>query len=105
MRYWVGITALDWFQFLRARQPLDEVNFWQPSAGRRPVNLDRGALFLFKLHAAAGGYIVGGGFFIRYTALPARLTGPAAPSRSFSPTTTSTPRRSRSGPARRCASS
>jgi len=46
MRYWVGITDWDWFQFLRARQPLDEVNFWQPSAGRRPVKLERGALFL-----------------------------------------------------------
>lgn len=74
MRYWVGITDWDWFQFLRARQPLEEVNFWQPSAGRRPVHLDRGALFLFKLHAASGGAIVGGGFFIRYTPLPARLT-------------------------------
>lgn len=74
MRFWVGITDWDWFRFLRDRQPLDEVNFWQPSAGRRPVNLDRGALFLFKLHASHGGHIVGGGFFIRYTALPARLT-------------------------------
>ncbi|HET6380393.1 MAG TPA: HNH endonuclease [candidate division Zixibacteria bacterium] len=69
----MGITDWDWFRFLRARQPLEEVNFWQPSAGRRPVNLDRGALFLFKLHAADGGHIVGGGFFIRYTPLPVHL--------------------------------
>ncbi len=73
MRFWVGITDWEWFQFLRAHQPLDEVNFWQPSAGRRPVTLERGALFLFKLHASHGGYIVGGGFFIRYTALPVGL--------------------------------
>ncbi|MGH2455400.1 MAG: HNH endonuclease [Candidatus Limnocylindria bacterium] len=74
MRYWAGITDWDWFRFLRARQPLDEVNFWQPSAGRAPVRLERGTLFLFKLHASAGGEIVGGGFFIRYSALPVRLT-------------------------------
>ena len=74
MRYWIGITDWDWFTFLRARQPLDEVNFWQPSAARAPVALERGAAFLFKLHASHGGHIVGGGFFVRYTALPAHLT-------------------------------
>jgi putative restriction endonuclease len=69
MRYWIGITDWDWFRFLRARQPLDEVNFWQPSADRRPVVLERGTAFLFKLHASEGGRIVGGGFFVRYAAL------------------------------------
>jgi putative restriction endonuclease len=73
MRFWIGITDSDWHKFLHARQPLDEVNFWQPSAGRRFADLERGALFLFKLHAADGGVIVGGGFFIRYTPLPVRL--------------------------------
>ena len=74
MRYWIAITDWDWFAYLRARQPLDEVNFWQPSASRAPVALDRGAAFLFKLHASHGGHVVGGGFFLRYTALPAQLT-------------------------------
>ena len=74
MRYWVGITDWDWFEFLRAHQPLDEVNFWQPSAGRMPVRLERGTAFLFKLHASHGGHVVGGGFFTHYTALPASLT-------------------------------
>jgi putative restriction endonuclease len=73
VRYWIGITDWDWFQFLRAGQPLDEVNFWQPNAGRPPAALDRGAAFLFKLHAADGGLIVGGGFFLRYSALAAQL--------------------------------
>jgi hypothetical protein len=41
MRYWVGIiTDWDWFRFLAATPDLAEVNFWQPSAGRRPVALD-----------------------------------------------------------------
>lgn len=74
MRYWIGITDWDWFRFLGARPELPEVNFWQPSAGRLPVRLDEGALFLFKLHASRGGAIVGGGFFVKYSALPVRLT-------------------------------
>ncbi len=74
MRYWLGITDYDWFSFLAARPELPEVNFWQPSAGRRPVTLDSGALFLFKLHASHGGFTVGGGFFAHYSALPVRMT-------------------------------
>ncbi len=71
MRYWVGVTDSDWFDHLSARAP-DEVNFWQPSAERRAVRLDAGALFLFKLHAPRN-FVVGGGFYVRYSALPARL--------------------------------
>lgn len=71
MRFWVGVTDQDWFEHLRARAP-DEVNFWQPSAGRRAVRLEAGAPFLFKLHAPRN-YVVGGGFYVRYSALPARL--------------------------------
>ena len=55
MRYWIGITDYDWYRFLASQSELSEVNFWQPSAGRRPVTLDPGALFLFKLHGAQGG--------------------------------------------------
>lgn len=74
MRFWVGITDHQWYRFLAARPELPEVNFWQPSAGRRPVTLAPGALFLFKLHASQGGRIVGGGFFAHYSALPVRMT-------------------------------
>jgi HNH endonuclease len=74
MRYWIGITDYDWFRFLAARPNLLEVNFWQPSAGRRPAALEPGMLFLFKLHAAEGGRIVGGGFFLKYEAMPVRWT-------------------------------
>ncbi len=73
MRFWVGITDRDWYDFLAARAPLDEVNFWQPSA-RRPVHLEVGAPFLFKLHAAHGGWIVGGGYVGHpFTPLPASM--------------------------------
>ncbi len=71
MRFWVGLTDGDWFEYLRNSTP-DEVNFWQPSAGRRAVRLDAGALFLFKLHSPRN-FVVGGGFYVRYSALPARL--------------------------------
>jgi putative restriction endonuclease len=71
MKLWVGITDKNWFEFLCARAP-EEVNFWQPSAKRRAAVLEAGAPFLFKLHAPDN-YIVGGGFFVRYSALPARL--------------------------------
>jgi putative restriction endonuclease len=71
MKFWVGITDKNWFEYLRSRAP-DEVNFWQPSAKRRAAILESGAPFLFKLHAPEN-FIVGGGFFVRYSALPARL--------------------------------
>lgn len=71
MNFWVGITDENWFRFLRERRP-DEVNFWQPSAARRAVTLEPGAPFLFKLHSPKN-FIVGGGFYVRYSALPAHL--------------------------------
>jgi len=71
MKLWVGVTDRDWFERLRALAP-DEVNFWQPSARRRAAVLEPGTPFLFKLHAPRN-FIVGGGFFVRYSALPARL--------------------------------
>lgn len=74
MRSWLGITDSDWFRFLAARPALPEVNFWQPSACRRPAALEPGMLFLFKLHARDGGQIVGGGFFLKYEAMPIRWT-------------------------------
>ena len=70
MRYWVGITDGDWFKTLRRLQP-DEVNFWQPSE-RKPRTMEAGWPFLFKLHSPQN-YIVGGGFFVRFTVLPCFL--------------------------------
>jgi len=71
LRFWLGVTDKNWFDFLAGRAP-DEVNFWQPSG--RPVAqfLEPGVPFLFKLHAPYN-YVVGGGFFVRFSALPARL--------------------------------
>ena len=71
MRYRVGT---EWCRFLAAKPGIAEVNFWQPSAGRPPVRLEPGALFLFKLHGPRGGQIVGGGWFVKYEAMPIRWT-------------------------------
>ena len=70
MRFWVGITDQDWFETLRRSQP-EEVNFWQPSE-RPPRTMDAGWPFLFKLHSPLN-YVVGGGFFVRFTVLPCFL--------------------------------
>lgn len=72
MRAYVGVTDSDWFEFLRNRPDLDEVNFWQPSGRTRFRALDPGGLFLFKLHSPQN-YIVGGGFFAHFSLLPHRL--------------------------------
>src|SRR3990167_5080963 len=71
MKFWVGVTDKAWFEHLRARAP-DEVNFWQPAPLRLATFLEPGVPFLFKLHAPDN-FIVGGGFFVRFSALPARL--------------------------------
>ena len=72
MRFWVGLTDRNWYDFLSSQEPLDEVNFWQPGA-RKPVSLTPGEPFLFKLHARHGSWIVGGGSWSHFTTLPARL--------------------------------
>ncbi len=71
MKVWIGVTDKNWFDHLSRLGP-DEVNFWQPSGSRNFRVLQSGEPFLFKLHAP-NNYIVGGGFFVRYSALPASL--------------------------------
>src|ERR1700704_1536313 len=71
MKIWVAVTDKNWFQHLSRRSP-DEVNFWQPSGSREFRVLQPGEPFLFKLHVPDN-FIVGGGFFVRYSALPSSL--------------------------------
>ena len=72
MKMFIGITDWDWFRLLAAEPRLAEVNFWQPSGARTFKVLQPGEPFLFKLHNPDN-FIVGGGFFVRYSALPASL--------------------------------
>jgi len=69
MRFYVGITDADWYTYLSSQATLEEVNFWQPSAGRQFRSLQPGEPFLFKLHSPKN-FIVGGGFFSSFTRLP-----------------------------------
>jgi putative restriction endonuclease len=71
VKFWVGITDREWFEFLSVREP-DEVNFWQPSEKPLASFLSAGSPFLFKLHHPEN-FIVGGGFFVRFTSLPVWL--------------------------------
>lgn len=72
MKIYVGVTDNDWYDYLSSLQPLDEVNFWQPSP-RSPLKLmQQGGLFLFKLHSPRN-YIAGGGIFASSTTLPISL--------------------------------
>lgn len=69
MRVYVGVTDWDWYRFLQARGAT-EVNFWQPTGGRRFRAIDPGSPFLFKTHYSHGNRLVGGGFLSGWASLP-----------------------------------
>jgi len=66
------VTDHDWFEYLQAHGPFDEVNFWRPSDQRRP-SIAPGTPVLFKLRKPYGGWIVGYGLFARHDLVPAWL--------------------------------
>jgi putative restriction endonuclease len=69
---YIGITDQSWFDFLRSKRDLDELNFWQPGGHGQFHTLSVGEPFLFKLHSPLN-YIVGGGFFTHSSLLPCSL--------------------------------
>jgi len=64
----IAVTDTGWYEFLRARADLTEVNFWRPSA-HREFRAPEFSPFLFKLRAPVNA-ICGFGYFARYSALP-----------------------------------
>ena len=68
MNLYVAVTDTGWFEYLAALQP-DEVNFWRPKETRAFRALSAYEPFLFKLRKPSD-CIVGGGFFVSYSALP-----------------------------------
>lgn len=62
-------TDLRWFEFLRSRNSVDEVNFWQPGGSRAFSRLRVGELFLFRLKHPVN-MIGGGGFFLHASVYP-----------------------------------
>lgn len=71
MKFFVGVTDSDWYQNLSIKN-YDEINFWKPGGKSNFAALDSHDLFLFKLHAPRN-YIVGGGFFVKFSILPSFL--------------------------------
>jgi putative restriction endonuclease len=71
VRIVVGVTDRDWFDHLRARPAITEVNFWSPAP--KPFHaLSPGELFLFKLKSPID-RIVGGGVFAHANDMPSSL--------------------------------
>ncbi len=64
----IAVTDFGWYEFLLAQGPLDEVNFWRPSA-HQAFRGETLSPFLFKLKSPHNA-ICGFGFFARYSALP-----------------------------------
>jgi len=67
----IALTDPEWFEHLRGKPDLAEVNFWAPS-GRPFRALTPGEVFLFRLHAPYR-VIVGGGVFVHADTLPCSL--------------------------------
>jgi putative restriction endonuclease len=85
VKAFVAVTDRDWYEFLRHRPDLDEVNFWQPGGGRQFRALSRGQPFLFKLHYPENA-IVGVGFFAHFSLYPASLAWDAFGEKNGAPT-------------------
>lgn len=82
MKFYVGVTDINWYNFLAYLNP-DEVNFWQPGGKSNFRRISPGEPFLFKL--AKHKFIVGGGFFVRHSFLPLSLAWEAFEKKNGAP--------------------
>lgn len=71
MKMYVGVTDYEWYSILK-EEKCEEVNFWKPGGKTNFKALNTNDMFLFKLHSP-NNYIVGGGFFVRFSILPTFL--------------------------------
>jgi putative restriction endonuclease len=89
VKFYAGVTDHDWFDYLRNLASVEEVNFWQPSPGNPFKALQKGDLFLFKLHKSPKtghqDLIAGGGIFASFSILPISLAWEAFDSRNGAP--------------------
>ena len=72
MRGRILLTDHNWFEYLRAHGPFEEINFWRPRATGAP-KIEPGTPILFKLHKPQGGKIVGYGAYARHDVVPVWL--------------------------------
>ncbi len=68
MKYYLGTTDYNWYDYLRKINP-EDANFWQPGGKTKFNILSPGAPFLFKLKRPYN-VIAGIGFFSSHTFLP-----------------------------------
>ena len=68
MKYYIGVTDYDWFDFLSNREN-EDINFWQPGGKSNFRVIKEGAPFLFKLKSPYSA-IAGIGFFASHSILP-----------------------------------
>lgn len=69
--FFIGNTDNGWFDFLKARMPLEEVNFWKPSPQTFNA-VPLGSVFAFRLKAPRN--VIGGyGILTSSTSVPIRL--------------------------------
>jgi putative restriction endonuclease len=64
----IAITDEGWYEFLSARDPVHEVNFWSPSP-RRAVRAQPFSPFFFKLRSPSNA-ICGFAYYAKWSALP-----------------------------------
>lgn len=69
MKGYIGHTDRGWWEFLRARPYLNEVNFWRPGGGRSFSAIEPGEPFFFRLKSPVN-RIGGFGMFSRNATLP-----------------------------------
>src|SRR6185503_1535779 len=72
MQVYVYPTDRNWFDFLRGRPNLDEVNFWRPGGEQPFRQLTPGDLLLFRLKAPID-KIAGGGIYVHFSIYPVGL--------------------------------
>jgi putative restriction endonuclease len=68
MKFYLGVTDNNWFNYLSNINP-EDVNFWQPGGNLNFRVLEPGAPFIFKLKSPLNA-IGGVGFFYKHTFLP-----------------------------------
>lgn len=68
MKYYIGNTDLDWYQYLKSINP-EDINFWQPGGTSHFRTIEPGSPFLLKLKSPIN-KIAGIGFFASNSILP-----------------------------------
>lgn len=68
MKYYIGNTDLDWYNYLKKINP-EDINFWQPSGSNIFRAIEKGSPFLLKLKRPIN-KIAGIGFFTSHSMLP-----------------------------------